>query len=420
MNKKVCVLICIIIIALLFVIGTNSSYYEHFGISNYNPMSNCYYVLNKEYKSCKVTDNDIQRYQICRTDYTPPVPPVPPVPPKNKCIHGKVVNNKCVCSTGWTGIQCDTPIPPHDPCYGINCGAHGSCQNGKCICTDGWTGFNCQIKPEDPCTNVNCGAHGSCKTGKCICTDDWTGDKCQIKPHDPCDGINCGAHGACTNGQCNCTDGWTGDKCDVPPGGGGKPKAVIVIRHGQKGPNDSDHIQDKNPPIKAPPATPYYFKDALTNPVTGNHVQINFSNLSKTGYNEGTSFATTIPDLISKYAPITRAAVFNPSDNANTYLTAYPLLKELSQSSLKTLDFYSNPSDIENITPTDSDGSILFAGTADTLYKDHDSIISRLNAKYGSHGGELQRGRSIYIYTDSPKKLTQYMQNPSTKSVTRQ
>ena len=417
MNKKVCVLICIIIIALLFVIVTNSRYYEQFDTSECYTTPNCKFVENKEYKSCKVPDGNIQRYQICRTDYTPPIPPVPPVPPKVKCVHGKIVSNKCVCASGWKGSQCDIPVPPHDPFYGIQCGDHGSCKNGKCICTDGWTGFNCQIKPEDPCTNVNCGAHGSCKTGKCICTDGWTGDKCQIKPYDPCDGINCGAHGACTNGQCNCTDGWTGDKCDVPPGGGGKPKAVIVIRHGQKGPKGDDG--DNNPSLSYLDK-PYYFKDAETNPLTGQHVHIGYADLSKTGYDEGKLFATTVPSLADKYAPITRAAILTPADgsNGNTYLTSYPLLKKLSQEgTLKKLDFYRHASDIENLTPKGDDGSVLIAGDAGSLWKEHPSILSILNGQYNGNAKHLDRGQTILIYADDPKKLTQYRQNPSTGSV---
>ena len=327
--------------------------------------------------------------------------PVTPLPPHDPCNgiycgnDGVCINGKCICANGWTGVNCQ--IKPQNPCSNINCGAHGSCTNGKCICKDGWIGSNCQIKPQDPCFNVKCGTYGSCKTGKCICKNGWTGVNCQVSPKDPCSNINCGAHGACTNGKCLCKDGWTGDTCDIPHGGG-KPKAVIVIRHGQKGPKGDDG--DNNPSLSYL-NKPYYFKDAETNPLTGQHVHIGYTDLSKTGYEEGTLFAITIPKLAANFAPITRAAILTPTDgsNGNTYVTAYPLLKKLSQEgTLKILDFYRNTSDIENLTPIGDDGSILIAGNADSLWKEHPSILSILNDRYNGNANHLDRGQTILIY----------------------
>jgi hypothetical protein len=202
-------------------------------------------------------------------------------------------------------------------------------------------------------------------------------------------------------------------------------KVIVVIRHGQKGPDGSDIHQDPNPPLPTNSNDPNiinmlnqtYFKDTKRNPLTNETVRINYADLSKTGYNEGTLFATTVPDIIKNYQPITKAYVFNPEDNANTYITSYPLLKKLvDNGTLKQLIFYEKSSDIseDDITPEDNDGSILIAGNAENLNTSNNpnAFIPRLNKKYHQNAGELQRGRSIYVY-GTEDGLDMYHQSPN-------
>ena len=87
MKKKVFLFIYVVVIALLFIIFTNRSYYEKFDNTG------CNTVDNKEYNLCEYIDvNNVRRYNICKTDY------VPQPPPTIKCLHGKIVNKKNVCA----------------------------------------------------------------------------------------------------------------------------------------------------------------------------------------------------------------------------------------------------------------------------------------------------------------------------------
>ncbi|MFT5823260.1 MAG: hypothetical protein ACI8ZM_004521 [Crocinitomix sp.] len=200
-----------------------------------------------------------------------------------------------------------------------------------------------------------------------------------------------------------------------------KKRAVVVIRHGQKGPKDSDIIQDKNPALPFPPNRPSYFDTTIDKPILGHNVgkRLYFCNLSLTGYEEGTSFATTVPFVMKDFQPITRAIILDPSVNGNTYVTAYPLLADLVKSgSLKELHFYSNAEEIKDILiPTDSDGSILVAGDAKVLKQNNVSILSLLKDHYGKDADVPQRGRYIYVYNDDPKTLTKYTQDPDSETV---
>jgi len=326
-------------------------------------------------------------------------------------------------SSGMHYKVCDSPVPT-DLCKNVNCGDHGTCQNGNCVCSNGWSGKNCETTiTKDPCVGIDCGKNGTCQNGNCVCSNGWSGKNCEVAPYDPCENVNCGAHGTCNKGKCVCESGWSGSQCDKPSSL--KSKAIFVIRHGQKGKVGSDKIQDPNPKL------PYHISDgihgalkdtylsqALTNPLTGQPVKIYYADISKTGYEEGTSFATTVPHIMKDYQPITSAAILNPSNpnnNGNTYLTTYPLLKQLVQDgTLKKLNFYDKPENID-MSLSDKDGSLLIAGDATTLTRDNSSILSLLNSKYGQSAGELQRGRDIYVYYNS-SKFKKFTQNPGSKT----
>ncbi len=214
-------------------------------------------------------------------------------------------------------------------------------------------------------------------------------------------------------------------------------KAVVVIRHGQKGIKHADgtpiveDIPDPNPPAlpwkREGPHTPEgiaYFDEAMSTAIldqTAKHINglMAYCDISITGYEEGTSFATTVPLAIKGFQPITRAIILSPSVNGNTYLTSFPLLQALvTNGTLKSLKFYSTGEEIKDILiPTEEDGSVLVAGDANTLKKKDHSIIHELHKHYGIDADDLQRGRYIYVYSDNPDKLTRYTQNPDTKTI---
>ena len=214
-------------------------------------------------------------------------------------------------------------------------------------------------------------------------------------------------------------------------------KAVVVIRHGQKGIKHADgspiseDIPDPNPPgLPWKPDGPHtpegvaYFDQAMSTAILDHSAKeikslMHYCDLSITGYEEGTSFATTVPMAIKGFQPITRAIILSPCVNGNTYLTSFPLLQALvANGTLKSLKFYSTGEDIKDILiPTEEDGSVLVAGDANTLKKEDHSILHELHKYYGMPADDLQRGRYIYVYSDHPKTLSRYTQNPDTKTI---
>ena len=111
-----------------------------------------------------------------------------------------------------TGLQTQRQ-DSEDPCAGVSCGGNSACDAGSCVCTTGYTGTNCETaavpmtkcpqcsrdpdtdrhytscsprllltRREDPCADVTCGAHGDCVDGECVCRDDYTGPACDQAP----------------------------------------------------------------------------------------------------------------------------------------------------------------------------------------------------------------------------------------------
>lgn len=111
MKIKVCLFICIVIIALLFLAISNNTL-ESFDNQNCTPAGGdpYYHGHGQKYKldCCPGTtmkldnwDNDGKYYYKC-------------IAAAPNCIHGGNVSGKCVCDPGWTGELCDkyAPGPP--------------------------------------------------------------------------------------------------------------------------------------------------------------------------------------------------------------------------------------------------------------------------------------------------------------------
>ncbi|KAM7373659.1 hypothetical protein PAMP_008495 [Pampus punctatissimus] len=119
--------------------------------------------------------------------------------PDNCNNRGRCVKGKCVCNSGFTGPSCSD-----ESCPG-NCNKRGRCINGQCVCNPGFIGPDCSKRA---CPN-NCNNHGRCVNGKCVCDSGFIGADCS---EISCPG-NCNNRGRCINGQCVCDDGFTGLDC---------------------------------------------------------------------------------------------------------------------------------------------------------------------------------------------------------------
>ncbi len=232
-------------------------------------------------------------------------------------------------------------------------------------------------------------------------------------------------------------------------------QAVIVIRHGEKDSKNGVHGDHyKNEKVNLP-ANNYYVK-AQIRPDNGDTLTFNYTDLSHAGYNEGISFGETVPQLICnlQLSEIELAHVpktWKTSSNANSYITAYPLLTKIVDNQPFTLNFYE---DAPNITGEldlhNVKGSILVIGTAEILAEDganqtcqdksspdmkedackgcdecksscddqcngKDSVLYYLNKQYGGKGTKLYRGKSIDVYTYEDG-LQKFIQNPDDKT----
>lgn len=60
-----------------------------------------------------------------------------------------------------------------------SCSSHGSCVSNRCSCTEGWSGFNCEIQSQSPCPYA-CSSKGSCSSaGVCFCNTGYYGSGCE-------------------------------------------------------------------------------------------------------------------------------------------------------------------------------------------------------------------------------------------------
>ena len=189
-------------------------------------------------------------------------------------LHGKIINEVCVCDSAWTGDLCDVPSCPG--LFNLPCSGRGECNSAthECTCNNGWTGEGCELpdcpgmpdcfergycnETYDPprCTNCiqgwmgadcnepcvrgiqqpmdsgicicnpcysgkgcdsECTGHGQCQHDTCVCDPGWHEDVCQ-RPGCPGVSLDCTGHGDCNSALhiCFCFPGWTGDGCDSP------------------------------------------------------------------------------------------------------------------------------------------------------------------------------------------------------------
>ncbi|PIC21728.1 hypothetical protein B9Z55_026461 [Caenorhabditis nigoni] len=143
---------------------------------------------------------------------------------KNDCnSHGVcAAPNKCVCSEGFVGNQCEMCIPRR------GC-AHGQCVPGipgTCRCHPGFKGSLCN---QDTCSFMKpCLNNGTCSVAlrqslgyQCKCSMDFTGTHCEK----PISQEHCTNKYLCKNGgscvevdsktvKCECVDGYFGKFCE--------------------------------------------------------------------------------------------------------------------------------------------------------------------------------------------------------------
>lgn len=149
-------------------------------------------------------------------------------------LHGKCVNGRCQCQSGYRGEKCETVGCPG---IGSDCSGHGVCLsvNQQCSCYKGWKGDGCDIPdcPGTPDCNNKGTCDGSVNPPRCAnCTNQTMGPACELAcihgveypPNSAickcspcyqglsCD-IECSGYGSCNNSRCVCKGGRKGENC---------------------------------------------------------------------------------------------------------------------------------------------------------------------------------------------------------------
>ncbi|CAF0782126.1 unnamed protein product [Brachionus calyciflorus] len=173
------------------------------------------------------------------------------------CLYDDIYNSyKCLCQTGYTGLNCDEII---DTCQSYPCKNRGLCSNispigirepnyYRCSCQPGYTGKNCEIIIDqcasNPCLNfgicisridkyeciclpsyngTRCENDFSLNSYTCSCRDGFFGNKCEIELNQCAQVVNpCNNNGICQSTPsfglpytCYCLPGFTGKKCEI-------------------------------------------------------------------------------------------------------------------------------------------------------------------------------------------------------------
>merc|ERR1711871_1883935 len=107
--------------------------------------------------------------------------------------HGRDVEGKCQCDTGFGGVDCEKAACVKD------CSGRGDCVHGICKCSAGYAGEGCEV--------LSCSFHGKDVDGKCVCEPEWTGVDCET--------VNCNGRGSVDTKTklCSCDAAWTGANC---------------------------------------------------------------------------------------------------------------------------------------------------------------------------------------------------------------
>ena len=204
--------------------------------------------------------------------------------------------------------------------------------------------------------------------------------------------VDCDENRLCKNGTI-CINGACVVKSEDQNIISSKQKAIILFRHGQKGYEKYDEIKDNCTGIHAIDRQDYlkknigYFEEAID--YASLHFPVSYANASRTGYSQAVAYSTNVPNIMEEQniKDISEVYVFDPKDNANSYLAAYPLLKKLGlRDKIKILDKNRIP-DFKGII-NDAEGSILIVSENDSL----ETITKQLKYFY-----TFQRGRDIYV-----------------------
>eukprot|EP01046_Picozoa_sp_COSAG06_P010666 COSAG06_NODE_586_length_14002_cov_11.579228_11_plen_794_part_00 len=145
------------------------------------------------------------------------------------CQVGFIDGSEGTCSheTGCDGAGAnDDYCGPHGDCFAIG-GEH------SCICSTGWSGNDCD-RPTG-CDSNPCGVHAErCVanggTHSCVCKSGWAGTTSCNSPTG-CVGNPCNHGGTCSaiggEHRCTCTAHWNGTECDTCAGGFGGAQCDI-------------------------------------------------------------------------------------------------------------------------------------------------------------------------------------------------
>lgn len=149
-----------------------------------------------------------------------PAPSCTPNPCKNagQCSVGANIL-VCSCTSGFTGLQCETPTS--STCANWQCQNGGTCSapnnTPTCSCASGFSGDHCETAT-NRCANVQCTNNHVCsqETGQCVCPAGTSGALCT-----PNCTLSCQNGGECVVGQdagqsCACPSTHTGSLCETP------------------------------------------------------------------------------------------------------------------------------------------------------------------------------------------------------------
>ena len=152
------------------------------------------------------------------------------------CINGACTSSvgggyECACSSGYTGVSCESDI---NECASAPCENGGTCTDSEgayaCACVAGFTGSACDANT-DECASSPCQNSATCvdeiNQFSCTCAAGYEGAVCATNTNE-CSSAPCASGASCVDGvngfTCDCVDGTHGTLCTqkgyvVPVGG---------------------------------------------------------------------------------------------------------------------------------------------------------------------------------------------------------